>query len=168
MTSLNQAISNIVKDHKCDVGQVNREVAKLPPSLITIIEIAIQYKFYPMEIMMMCVSINLKTPKGKCIKHISRDWGFILYTQDYHHTNTVLIEFVFILPEHRRKGHFQRAIDIFKANKDIVCLTTNQRPMNLFCIKNNLKPLSLTRTKEEVFFAWSDKYDDKYILDKLF
>ena len=60
MTSLNQAISNIVKDHKCDVGQVNREVAKLPPSLITIIEIAIQYKFYPMEIMMMCVSINLK------------------------------------------------------------------------------------------------------------
>ena len=137
------------------------------PDILKIMKICVEHNFYENFVAQKLLHIYTR----KSIKYILREWGFMIYT-DYSawHENSILIDFLFILPEHRRKGHTTKLINIFKKNKDIVIMTIdkNNIPMNTCALKNEFTPIAECRSEVENFWGWSDKYDDDYIYDKLF
>jgi len=152
-----------------------RAVDALPSRLKTILNASVLYDFYPDAILPVLLLIDQESKqKNNPIptKYMLKNWGFIIYTEAPKNCNiqVVFIMFVFIFPDWRRKGHFQRELIKFKKSTDIVVLTSNQKnlPMYLLCIKNDLTPLAMTRSEDEIFFGWSDKYDGDFILKNVY
>lgn len=139
---------------------------KSNPDVLKIMKMCVENNFYEHFV---CKQI-LRLYSCKGIKYILRDWGFIIYTNYPAHENTILIDFLFILPEHRRKGITTKMINIFKKNKDIVIMTIdrNNIPMNTCALKNEFRPIAECRSEVENFWGWSDKYDDDYIYEKCY
>ena len=167
------ASTNNTEDWKTNCA---REVDALPSRLKTILNSAILNDFYPKVILptLLLIAEEEKHSKPPPIstKYILKAWGYIIYTCSDERCpfSTVFIMFVFINPEWRRKGHFQRAIDNFKKTADIIVLTSSNENMGMFwcCKKNDIEPLAMTRSDDEIFYGWSEKYDGEFILKNVY
>ena len=155
--------------------QCAREVDALPSRLKTILNASILYDFYPDAILPVLLLIHEESKHkdvGIPTKYMLKKWGFIIYTEAPKKCNiqVIFIMFVFIFPDWRRKGHFQRELIKFKKSTDIVVLTSahQNKPMAWLCRKNGLLPIAKTRSDDEYFYAWSDKYDSDFILKNVY
>lgn len=154
--NMEKAEERVINEYK------NKEWSRGDEDINKIIEICKEHKFY-----VGWVVGKLKQMKHKkSIHYILRDWGFMIYADYTTCKSVVLIEFIFILPEHRRQGHTTKALNIFKKNKDMILLTIDKKnmPMMCCCVKQGINPLAECRSGNELFFAWSDKYDDDFIM----
>lgn len=152
-----------------------RAVDALPSRLKTILNASVLYDFYPTVILPVLLLIHQESKRKNNpvpTKYMLKKWGYIIYTESSKEcpVKVIFIMFVFIFPDWRRKGHCQREIIKFKNSTDIVVLTSGveNKPMYLLCRQNGLTPIAKTRSDDEYFYAWSDKYDYDFILKHVY
>jgi|TARA_B100000035_G_scaffold153762_1_gene130944 hypothetical protein len=129
------------------------------------IEIARKYNFFVdliiMEVQAMMLShhniLGIKDKNGDELKHklILRPSGFIFTRYNKNNTH---IAFVFIIPELRRQGLFQRYIDYLKSTTPSISFTTKKRSMVYFAQKNDFKLVGKTKNKNELCYKWEKIY----------
>ena len=115
----------------------------------TIIKYAEDFDFYPFYV---------KEALEKW-KYSLAWWGFMIYGGDYYAESMINIEFIFVLPEYRRKGIFTKIIKHYKSIADIISFTTSEKSMVHFASKEGFYNLGVCRSGNEIFYVWSDKYD---------
>ena len=154
-----KAVAQKINEYK------NKEFYGSNEDIHKIIDICKEHKFYVGWIVG-----KLKQMKhNKSIHYILRDWGFMIYA-DYDVGKTiVLIDFLFILPEHRRQGVATKLLNILK-NKDAILLTIDldNEIMMEFVKKQGFRRIARCRSGNEDLWAWSDKYDDEFIKKNLY
>ncbi len=87
-----------------------------------------------------------------------RDWGFIIYGKNIYAENMLNIEFIFIVPQHRRKGILTKICKTWKRKFDIISFTSSESSMNAFAMKENFYDGGICRSGNERFYIWSEKY----------
>ena len=129
-----------------------------------ITDMAVAYSFYPKNIILEIVKIIVSN--CKLTNYILREWGFMIYSRNtIKGATNVFIRFIFIKPEYRRKGIFTKLINTLKGFNDIITYTSNERSMLKFAEKNNFNTIAVCRDERDIYYGWSDKYDEDYIYD---
>ena len=85
----------------------------------TIYNLAYDYDFYATEIGLSLMIV--KDTNRTEMNYILKDWGFMLYRKVLKNNITcIIIKFIFIKPEYRRKGVFTKLIN--GSNETQICL----------------------------------------------
>ena len=115
---------------------------------IIIIEISKKYNFYSDYI-----------PRAlKNWKFELYDWGFIIFGLNHYAEGCCNIEFLFVLPKYRRIGILTQYISEMKENYFIITFTTSSEAMHSFATKEKFKNFGVTRSGNEIWYIWSEKY----------
>jgi len=131
-----------------------------------IIRIANKYDFYKLEILSTIIAIKNfkygiyknKKPEIKLLQ--SGDWadfeeiiGF--YIKCYaHSTGSCMLEYIFILPEYRRKGAFTSFIENLKEDEDDIWINTRNPDMVRAVNKLGFKCNGKCSKTDDLCFSW--------------
>ena len=133
----------------------------------TIYNLAYKYDFYATDIGL-ALTI-MKNDDKKFMNYLLKDWGFMIYRKVLKNNITcIIIKFIFIKPEQRRKGIFTKLINTLKNITDIIIYTSEERSMLKFAEKNDFDAIAVCENDKELFYGWSDKYTEDYIYDNYY
>jgi len=144
INAINQKINAIIND-KCKVLFPKND------NRSKIIEIAETHNFYPFEIKG-CFIINNK------VQYELYDWGFVIFQSRFYTIDCYSFEFIFIFPKHRRTGILTELVNKLKKEYNIITFTSKEKSMVYFAEKENFKKIDISRSKDELWFAWSETY----------
>ncbi len=113
-----------------------------------IISMSKKYNFYPLFI-----QANIKLWDYEL-----HEWGFMIFGKNRVTKGWFNIEYIFILPQYRRKKIFTQIFEDLKTKYDVISFTTSEYSMVRFASKENMKNMGKTRSGRELWFVWSEKY----------